>query len=167
MPLFHVSTEEYKIGQIILSSNFNITNNYKNAIQNHRNWIDDFLDSIKPEFAPERKKSLFAFDSLKNCKAYSINSPKKSLHYYEVKMKDFTSCPMCLIDAFIINDNVNNKKIAIEYWYPTKKWKFLEFLSTEMKVIKKMKEPNFIIGSKGKIDYNYDCNLRKEFIKNL
>jgi len=73
MELYHVSCIKFDIGQIIKSDEFEKTKYYENACVNDKNWIDDFLDEKRPENAPERKKALFAFDSVANCWAFKKN----------------------------------------------------------------------------------------------
>lgn len=161
MSLFHVSCKEYQIGEIINANDFESTKYYENATDNQKNWIDDFLDNIKPTNAPERRKTVFAFDSLDNCSSFK-NKCEGEVYYYKVEMLNPIGCPMCLTDALVENNEELNNRIGEEYWSPTKEWKYLEYLSSQMTVIERLPKPNFMNSAKGMTNYIADKNLAKE-----
>lgn len=162
MSLFHVSCNEYQIGQVISVEAFEVTEYYQNAVQANNNWIDDFLDEERPENVPPRQRTIFTFDSIENCAAFQ-NSCVEETFYYKVEMLNPTACPMCLTDALeLVNTDLNNR-IREEYWNKTLDWKYLEYLDIQMTIIEKLAKPNFISRSKGMMDYLHDKNI----IKNL
>ena len=163
MDLFHASCKKYEVSQILCINDFDQTEYYKNAINRNMGWIDSFLDKNKPDNAPERKKTLFAFDSIVNCKAFIKNRCKGQIYYYKIRMKNPIACPMCLTDALAKNDENKNKKIAKEYWKPIEDWKFLEYLSMEMEILAIMDEANFMEFGKGLDNYLHDLDIRKKY----
>lgn len=159
MNLFHVSTKEYEVGKIIKAEVFANTEYYRNAIANGKSWIDDYLDNSKPENAPERKNAIFAFDSIENCVAFK--GQNKANFYYKVRMNNPIACPMCLTDALKENETEANIRISNEYWNPSKDWKFLEYLSSEMEIIEIIEAPDLYQLAKGKMNYDDDHKLKK------
>ena len=163
MELFHVSCKNYKVGELIISENFKETEYYKESESKNMNWIDDFLDSTRPEGYPKRQSSLFAFDCIDNCFAF-IDGPirRKGIKYYKVKMNNPIGCPMCLTDSLVQDDYEHNTKIAKEYWSPKEDWKFMEYLSNSMEIIEILEDPIFEEKIKGKFNYNQDYQKRKK-----
>lgn len=159
MELFHVSTKKYEIGEIIKAEDFTNTEYYQNATASGKNWIDEYLDEGRPENAPERKNAIFAFDCVENCIAFKGRN--NANFYYKVKMIEPIASPMCLTDALIENAEEQNAIIRSEYWMPTKNWKFLEYLSSEMEVLEILETPDIIQINKGRLNYDYDRDLKK------
>lgn len=160
MPLYHVSCKEYHVNQVIKAEDFETTEYYNNAVNDNKSWIDDFLDENKPENAPDRKKALYAFDSIANCGAFK-NSCKCEIFYYEVEMVEPAACPMCLTDGLIQGDEILNNRLAEEYWNPMEDWKYLEYLSSEMRIIRKVNKPTFYEKPLGLENYLADKALMK------
>lgn len=161
MSYYHVSCKDYEIGQTISANNFANTEYYENAVNMSTNWIDDYLDDSRPENAPERKKTLFAFDKLENAAAFK-NKCEGEVFFYKVDMANPIAAPMCLTDVLVVNDDELNQRVKEEYWNSTKDWKYLEYLSTEMVIVTKLNKPNFIQRSKGLTDYISDKELAKD-----
>ncbi|MBI9036929.1 MAG: hypothetical protein JEY97_02240 [Bacteroidales bacterium] len=162
MDLFHVSCKPYKKGTFISSEEFEHTEYYNNSIKKGQNWIDEYLDSIRPDGTPERKKTLFTFDSLGNCFVFKKGQCPDGLNYYKVKMVNPIGCPMCLTDKLKKDSEEYNKRIGAEYWSPKKKWKFLEYLSDEMQIIEIMAEPDSMEKIKGQCNYLYDFEQKNK-----
>ncbi|GAA3732983.1 hypothetical protein GCM10022422_14510 [Flavobacterium ginsengisoli] len=160
MNLFHVSSREYTVGQIIKAEDFENTEYYQNAITQNKNWIDDYLDNHKPANAPERKKTIYAFDCPENCIAFNDNEGN---FYYRVKMINPVACPMCLTDELQENNSDKNISIANEYWNPSLSWKFLEYLSPEMEILEIISPPDKYKKIKGRMNYDAD-HLTKQNI---
>jgi len=139
MYLYHISENNYKIGTIISSDNFEETYYYTKVKGENQHWRDDFLDSIRPSGYPARKKAIFAFDSLANCYAYS-NSRGIVAHYFRVELDNPIKCPMHLVDKLKKKNPSYNKRLSKEYWNPQSVWKYLEYLSAKMKIIEKIEE---------------------------
>ena len=161
MPLYHVSCKEYQVNQVIKAEDFETTEYYENAVAEDKGWIDNFLDENKPENAPDRKKTLYAFDNISNCGAFK-STCEGEIFYYEVEMVEPISCPMCLTGALVEGSEELNNTLREEYWNPTKDWKYLEYLSLEMKIIDKVAKPTTLQKAKGIIDYNADRELIKK-----
>lgn len=162
MELYHVSCKDYEGGQLISSAELGQTEYYQNSIAKNQNWIDEFLDSIRPDGYPERKKTLFAFDSLGNCFAFKKGQCPNGLRYYKVKMNNPVACPMCLTDNLIEGSDEHNEIIGNEYWSPRKRWKFLEYLCDEMEIIEIMNEPDFIEKATGQNNYQLDFEQKEK-----
>lgn len=163
MELFHISCKEYKEGDIIKSSDFKITEYYKDKTAKKQNWIDDFFDADSPENAPIRRQALFAFDKMENCIAFK-NECENNIYLYKVEMKEMIACPMCLIDRLEQNNEAKNTIIREEYWKPKEEWEFLEYLSDEMEIIDIISDYNVIkLRNNGKYNYEKDydkCNKK-------
>jgi hypothetical protein len=162
MELYHVSCKEFKVGQVIRSSEFGQTEYYQDSIDKKENWIDEFLDSIRPDGYPERKRTLFAFDSLGNCFAFKKGQCPYGLIFYKVKMNNPVACPMCLTDKLKVDSDEQNKKIGNEYWSPSKQWKFLEYLCDEMEIIEILNEPEFMEKLTGQNNYQLDFEQKEK-----
>lgn len=165
MILYHVSRKVYVVGDVINANEFsNVTEYYEKSEKENKNWIDDYLDSMKPQNAPSRKRVIYAFDSLANCGAFMVNNIT-DFNYYKVEMKEPVACPMCLTDNLEENNSEKNATIAKEYWNPTESWKFLEYLSEEMTIVEILPPPNFIEVASGKMAYGSDRTLSNKLFK--
>lgn len=125
-------------------------------------WIDLFLNGLKPENAPERQYSFFAFDNLDNCKAFWENEKRNGFpKYYKVSMQNAIKAPMCLVQLILREGRESNRieTIAREYWNPQHEWKFLEFLSNEMTIIQLHKSPSITDNLAGITNYEEDKEL--------
>lgn len=162
MELYHVSCNKYEIGKKFHVSEFEQTQYYTNAIATNQSWIDDFLDSIKPAGAPERKRTFYAFDSLGNCFAFLKGKCPDGLNFYKVNMIDPIACPMCLTDALKRNEDELNMEIGKEYWHPVNSWRFLEYLSESMEIIDVLPKPDFMEIATGGNNYDMDYNLKNK-----
>lgn len=165
MILYHVSTKLYSVGDIISVNNFSSTTEYyQNSEGRGKKWIDDYLDSIRPQDAPSRKRTIYAFDSLANCGAF-IGRDFNNFHYYKVEMDDPVVCPMCLTDKLEVDNIEKNAIIGNEYWRPTIAWSFLEYLKEEMIVIEILPPPNFLEIAAGRFAYGKDRDLSNNTFK--
>lgn len=159
MELYHTSYKVYKVGQIISSSDFDET---EYSSKTKKKWVDETLDSLRPIGFPERKRSVFASDSISNCYAFiKTRECEDKPKYYKVCMQDPKPCPMCLTE-FISECNQDlNKRIASEYWGMTKKWKFIEYLSNEMTILEIVDEPESFMKMTATTPYNNDRDQAK------
>ena len=162
MELYHITRTEYSVGKIIKIEPNSTTRYYKNAVINNQNWIDDFLDVKKPNNYPERKNTLYAFNSLGNCGAFKNGEQYK---FYKIEMVNPIASPMCLTDALLKDNEELNSKIAEEYWNPTMNWKYLEYMCSEMEIKEILNPPNFIEIALGKQNYLEDKTLTKKIFK--
>jgi hypothetical protein len=161
MKMYHVSFKTYKVGEKFSSKT--ITPYHVEKDKKGEGWVDLELNKYKPDNAPNREQCYYAFDFIGNCFAYidKINGGGYKPNYYEVKLIDAINAPMrltnTLLKAGIKSENVTI--IANEYWSSTLDWKYYEFLSEEMEIVAILDEPNFLEKAKGKMNYNYDCEL--------
>ena len=169
MMLYHATLESFEIGRTYTADK--ITPYHRQNELNGNAWVEVLLNQNKPENAPERQYTFFACDCIENCYAYiSSKYPYRNAEYkfYCVEMQNPVSGVMCLVDMLfkLGNTNPNLNTVVAEYWYPTKKWKFLEFLSQEMKVLATVIPSQMqILGSKG--NYLHDHDKYKNWLKEI
>jgi len=165
MELYHVSSKLYNIGQTISSEDFgDTTEYYQRKILENLNWIDDYLDTLRPGNVPPRRNSVFAFGHLKHCVAFCR---KRDYNYYKVEMNVNDSYPMCLTDALKVSEDPKvMAEIGIEYWFPTKNWSFLEFLSPSMTILDIVTDipAHYFYDN---TDYMKDFELKRNFLKSI
>ena len=79
-------------------------------------------------------------------------------------MIDPISAPMCLTDLLLKEGQESDQigTIANEYWNSTFGWKYREYLSAEMEIVKDLNEPSNIEKASGQMNYQRDYELRKE-----
>jgi len=145
--LYHITCKAYPIGKIppIVGDSY-----YHLSTQaDKRAWINEFLDAIRPNGKPSRKKSFFACDSIMNCKALksTVAPPHCTPRIYKVKMINASKSPMALVNHLLLlgKDNQCCKDVAIEYWKPTLNWKFYEYLSEDMEIMEEVKNDNLTL----------------------
>lgn len=168
MNLYHVTFREYKPDCIVT---INQEQNYhRRASLAGHGWVETTLAKYKPEKAPERTDCVYAFSSLIHCMGYiqpMLNG--RTPIYYEVEMENFWSAPMVLVDHVRkAGQNANEdhlSTISAEYWESLQKWKFIEYFSEQMKILKRVEPPTEINNIPArmltKIDYNSDIEIAK------
>jgi len=165
--LYHVSCKEYVVGQKLIAQE--TTPYYQKKISQGTNWIDDILNDHKPKDAPQRNKTLFAFDFVGNCQAFfeKESCPSGTPKYYKVKMVNPIKSPMCLTDLLgkLGKESPKVKEIAQEYWNPKHKWKYYEYLSTEMEIIEILDTPGEETLRIGKGNITDDAVLRRRLFQ--
>jgi len=165
--LYHVSCKEYVVGQKLIAQE--TTPYYQKKISQETNWIDDILNDHKPKDAPQRNKTLFAFDFVGNCQAFfeKESCPSGTPKYYKVKMVNPIKSPMCLTDLIRILEKESPKvqEIAQEYWNPKQNWKYYEYLSAEMEIIEILATPSQETLNIGKANYLNDTTLRNRLFR--
>jgi len=168
MMLYHATLESFDVGRTYTANE--VTPYYRQNELNGRAWVDDLLNQNKPKNAPERRNTFFACDCIENCYAYiSSRYPDRKAEYkfYCVEMENPVSGVMCLTDLLYdlgdTNSNLNN--VVAEYWYPTKEWKYLEFLSKKMTIIERLEiKREQILFAKIKYQDDYDLYKKWEVI---
>jgi hypothetical protein len=102
-------------------------------------WINTRLNDARPENAPARELTFYACGQLAHCYgfAHKIVCPNGAMKYYKVEMIDPVKAPMCLTDRIhtLGRSHSSIDAIVAEYWNPTLKWSYYEYLSAEMKII--------------------------------
>lgn len=163
--LYHVSESRLEDNTILKLTNNDETYYYQKNKVNGKNLVDDILNDSKPIDAPMRNQTFYSFDSIDNCAAYAKNNYYKNTYYYRVKMLNPVKAPMCITDLILklTNDTTKQINAVKEYWNPTQKWKFNEYLSMEMTIIESVKE-TFLAKARGAVNYHHDLDLRKQFL---
>jgi len=143
-----------------------VTLYHQNAMANGLDWIDNYLDSLKPTTAPSRSRTFYAFGNIQHCLAFFnrriCETGSKKL--YKVTMENPISAPMCLTDGLKNNgeDHVINEAIATEYWNPKNQWKVLEYLSEKMQILEDITTSIIGLPQFGNFFYREDQILRKQ-----
>jgi hypothetical protein len=133
--LFHISCTLYVPGQIVNAPE--LTKYHTRTIAQGHGWVDELLDKYKPDSAPSRKSTLFAFASKWHCTGFW---DKKRVcenggpYLYRVKMIDPHKAPMKIVGC-IAEDLYCNEDLAAAYWECDSNWKLLEYLSEQMEII--------------------------------
>ena len=143
--LYHISSYDYKVGESI---SMNLTCNYhNNTVVQQYGWVNDFLDNARPERAPERKKSIYAFDNPDFCVEFfkkQYPGAIKTAKLYKVSMSEVRKVPIALV-SYIREKGKGHSQlsdIANEYWVPTQNWKAYEYISNEMSIVEIIKIRN-------------------------
>ena len=164
MELYHITCNEYPLGQLIPLPDKTLY--HENAIAIGLDWIDNYLDSFKPSIAPSRSKTFYAFGEIQHCLAYfntriCDNGTKR---LYKIFMDNPYSSPMCLTDGLKNNGigHKSNELIANEYWNPKNQWKVLEFLSEKMIIQEDITDSIKNLPQFGTFFYGEDIKLRKQ-----
>jgi hypothetical protein len=167
MELFHVSNKMYVDCQEIEITRINeyckekISNGFKN--------IEKILLKNKPDSAPSRLNSIFAFEQIEYCGAFinTIKGRYSEPKFYKIIMDNPWRSPMALVD--ILTKQVDEEKlikIAQEYWEPKEEWNFLEYFSKKMKIIERIEEPDLLYCNAFKGLYFDDVEKAKKLFLN-
>ena len=160
MTAFHVSTKQYKIGEIISS------NNYLDITQRRGNkWVEELLENYRPRLYPNRLKCVFSFAKIEALAFYSDYLNSNDLNYYEVELlNNPISCPMILCGYIQKNKNEDSdllSKLAVEYWSKMLDWNFLELLCDSFKIVHQLNKPNISDKVLGMGMYEKDKKIAK------
>ncbi len=159
MTLYHASAQLYANGQVIDALLFNPSTYYYQKQQRAgKSWIDDFLDNNeRPIHYPMRRLCCFASDSSAICVAFLNAEEVSNIKLYEVSMRDPVAAgPMWLVGELIYHKGNPPNAIAKEYWNPTRAWKILEYLSTEMTILRQVDLPDTTMIAGAKFQYGAD-----------
>jgi len=141
MTAYHISSKQYRIGEIVDSNNyFDIT------LRRGNEWVEELLERYRPKSCPNRLKSVFSFDKIEALGFYSDYLASNNLQFYEVELLS-TPCksPLVLCGYIQKNSNLSSdllSKLATEYWSATMKWNFLELLCDSFKIVRQVNRPN-------------------------
>lgn len=137
LELFHISREKYNVGDIVNAPEE--TNYHKGRKEIKQDWVDDLLDSVKPQIAPSRKSTLFAFDKPFYCTSFRKQELRKgdTFYLYKIKMLNPYKVPMTIVGR-IEKKLFNNNALANAYWDQTLTWNFYEHLSIRMEIIEEI-----------------------------
>lgn len=102
-----------------------------------REEIETALEAQRPENAPSRRTSYFAFGSVAECVAYAESEEiGPEPHFYRVKLIQAVRAPMTLEH---VPDELAPYREAIyrHYWKPDDGWKVYEYFAERMVVVSK------------------------------
>jgi len=165
MELYHVSFREYTAGQTYTAPN--PIEYHLRSVRRNEGWINEVLDEKRPTGYPSRIASFYACSELENCHAFIGNKKNGDRNpiFYKVEMDCDLGFPMVLIDRM---RNLGQASGLIdtfisEYWAPTHKWEYLEYLSPSMTINEILPVPKLLMASKGQMNYNADFEIANHF----
>lgn len=131
---FHTTNKPLQVGENFSIDMFegDTTIDHTNRCEEQKK-TNDIFDKYRPNGVLSRKKCIYLFSNLSQCKKYANN--KGYQYIYEVKCNDevFGPYPMTLVTS--LAKNPENMDIVNEYWSPTKSWKVFEFLTSSIVVL--------------------------------
>lgn len=162
MTLYHASVVLYADGDVVDALTFEKTKYVVQVEQGPNGWVDDFLEENRPVRYPSRRKTSFAFDKPGFCADFMNSRGINDYSIYEVEMVNPRACPMYMIQVIERSNRPPNTALAVEYWNPTAKWNRLEYLSTSMKILRKVVLPhmNLIRGANYLIGVDRDLAIQ-------
>jgi hypothetical protein len=139
-PLFHTSKFIYEVGQIIRIEG----DTYWSKNRTGKNEI--LLENSRPKERLGRSKACFAFGSIEHCQTYAgsvdfLRTETKN-YFYQVELLNPELSPMRPVSGLGIalanrpDSDFGMLSLAREYWHPTESWNIIEYLSSEMKIVK-------------------------------
>lgn len=133
---YHASNKSYKNGEVVSITQFEGETTFNHCRRTAKEQsINLLLDNYKPNNYPSRIRCIYLFDDLNACACYKQSENLAYLYKVIAKSNNITGGqPMCIINLFSKYPK-NQDILAKEYWQPTQKWKFKEFLCEEMTVI--------------------------------
>lgn len=131
---FHASDKPFQINEKFSIDMFDgdCTFDHQNRPEEERN-VNDILDQSRPpEVLLSRKKCIYLFKNLLQCKEYALKGGIE--HIYEVKCDEFYGpFPMVLVNK--CKGNMDKDIIRTEYWQPKHNWKEMEYITPAFVVI--------------------------------
>lgn len=135
MDLYHATTQEFNDGDIITSNTSSAF--YVNATTE--------MDLRRPPNAPARKTALYCADSPEFACYFLLKQQVdiKDINIYKVKADDSWRAVFSLTHAIEkkINNSSDIKNQVSEYWSPSKKWNFYEYLTPSFEILNKVNSP--------------------------
>jgi hypothetical protein len=87
---------------------------------------------------------------------------------YAVEFDRFSRQPMILVNAvnnaLLENDAATAEMLATEYWRPTREWKFWEYTTPEIRVVKQVEWPDSMAQSLALMAYQGDDGRLKQML---
>ena len=140
---------------------------------------EEFLRDSKPPDLPCRYSSWFASDTAANSAAYlqaenrrrtlaGPHSDESRILLYEVNMLAPSRHPMFLVNVMAakleVGDMETAERLASEYWTPSDRWTFWEYLGNEMTVIAQQPSPSALEQALAGLTYQHQAKLADEFL---
>jgi hypothetical protein len=140
-----------------------------------RQKLEDFLESKRSCESYSRLTSWFACDT----PAYSARyleaelSRKKESNgqpkLYSIACDGFSKQPMILVNAIdkalVANDLAIAEVLAIEYWKPTKEWKFWEYTTHSIRIVEEVEWPDSMAQALAFMAYQADDARLKQMLR--
>lgn len=140
MFLYHITNKEYHIGQVVNVRDFDGESIYHQELENNQKIINEFLSANRPEGEPSRQFCFYAFEKPEYCIYFREKEmiAGQTLHLYSCVMNSEQGHPMILVNQFQKVTEDKWTELCKEYWKPSKKWYFLEYLADEMHIIEEL-----------------------------
>ena len=139
MPYFHASRNVYQIGDVIRVPVGEQSHAFKLSLELGMQWREEALENARNDRANSRRSAVYAADTLGNAARFLVSQPDEKgrpVLGYEVEITHQTPSPMVLIGYIDAHGPAFPSLSACmeEYWTPTKKWRFLEFVCPSLTV---------------------------------
>jgi len=139
MPYFHASRNVYQIGDVIRVPVGEQSHAFKLSLELGMQWREEALENARNDRANSRRSAVYAADTLGNAARFLVSQPDEKgrpVLGYEVEITHQTPSPMVLIGYIGAHGPAFPSLSACmeEYWTPTKKWRFLEFVCPSLTV---------------------------------
>lgn len=130
---YHASSESYVVGQTISVNSFQGETTRDHARRSpEEQKVNDLLDENRPQNVYSRRRCIFLFDNLQQCRYYATKLQRDDIRIYRTHSNDivFGGYPICLVNKVYNTPLETSNKYILEYWLPTpKRWKFKEYLA--------------------------------------
>lgn len=141
------------------------------GIPAHRRPVEVFLERARPKHMASRLSCIFACTSPQQADVYldgelGLSTPTVARFLYALEAKAASSAhPMCLVDAVkrSLNDGDTNRadRLAAEYWSPTRKWRFNEYLCTGVTAIDEVQRQSLPLIERTLVRIGFDADKKQ------
>lgn len=164
MILYHCSKEAYSPQEIIgpYAQSLFSAKQKKDGFD----WAEQILEKAREPLQPcRRTNAVYACDSVVNAYIFAsgenfMAESQSPIYCYEVEAAEFSKAPMALVGVLNrARDDIEVlQQIAAEYWNPIHSWRYWEYFSPSMKVIRAVPQPEIwdVVSAK----FAYDADLR-------
>ena len=141
---------------------------------------EKLLERQRPKGRPSRLSSWFACDEPNLAAEYldaEIDFPRSKIglkgqpHLYAVEIHLYSKHPMVLVGATAVKLSQGQTDIALlladEYWEPKQEWKFWEYISPEITILREEAWPHLTALSEALETYVRDSDNLKRFVSGL
>jgi hypothetical protein len=167
MPFYHASRNVYPDGHVIHVPKGEVADAYQLSLRLGAKWREDALEATRAGRAFSRQFAVYAANSPGNAARFLISQPdaeKRPVLVYEVDINNKSPSPMVLIGYM---DDQGEGFAALpecmeEYWAPTRNWRFLEYVCSEMIVTKSLGPVGMMETWGADADYGRDRDLCRQ-----
>lgn len=141
-----------------------------------RQKLEDFLESKRSPGSCSRLTSWFGCDAPGNSARYleaELSRKKKAdaagqPRLYVIELEKPSRQPMILVNAIhnalIANDAAVAEMLAVEYWRPTREWKFWEYAAPQIRVAEEVEWPDSMAQTLALMAYQADDRRLKQML---